>query len=214
VLATPGLLTALTGSAVLGVSAALTGTTLALAAAWTVERAPTRLASAVGVLARVPVVVPGAVAGAGWLLAVGEPPAGLGGALVLLVPPVACWSLPLLLDLARRGLVLADPAGLQAAMSLGAGPSTTLRRIVVPALRPVVGWMLAVSFAGGLLALDVVAGLLGPGNDLATLSILALAAGGALGQACAVATVLLAAAGGAMLLGRALAGRTGPTLLA
>jgi iron(III) transport system permease protein len=214
-LATPAGRRAVGGSLALGVVAALAGSLLALAAAWTSGRLRTPLAPAIGALARVPAGVPGVVAGAGWLLAFGPPSSTLAGLLLAMVPLVACWSLPVVLGAARRGLALIDPAAEAAAQSLGADRVTTLRRIVAPALAPVVGGMLTASFAGGVLALGVAVGLLGPGPAIGTLWMLALAASGAPGAACAVATVLLAAAGGAVLLGRALAGRTWmPTLFA
>jgi iron(III) transport system permease protein len=206
---------ALGSTLALGLGAALAGTALALAAAWGLASARPPLARAIEWLARVPVAVPGVVAGAGYLLAAGPPPPEVAGTLALLVPLVVCWHLPVTLQLARRGLAMSDPAMQEAALSLGAGRVTTLRRIVVPGLRPAAGAVLAASFAGGVLAAGTVVGVLGPGPGLGVTLMLALAASGAPGGACAVATVLLALAGGAVRLGRAIAGRERiPTLLA
>jgi iron(III) transport system permease protein len=204
----------LRNSLTLGLGVALAGTTLALAIAWILERGLTPLKGGIEWLARVPVAVPGIAAGVGYLLTFGPPAPMLTGMLVL-VAAVACWELPAVLRVARAGLARSDRTFEQAAISLGAGRVSTGRRIVVPALRPVAGWVFGYSFAGGVLAVSTVIVLAGSGPSLGTTTMLALAASGAPGAACAVATVLLAVAGGALLLGRTVAGRMRvPTLLA
>jgi ABC-type Fe3+ transport system permease subunit len=152
----------------------------------------------------VPVAVPGVVAGVGCLLALGGAPAAIPGVL-LLAAVVVGWELPAPLGLARAGLAGSDRSPEEAAASLGADRLTALRRIVAPALRPLAGRILGHAFAAGVLALGTVVVLAGAG--LGSTRMLALAVAGAPGAACAVATVLLALAGGALLLGRALAGR-------
>jgi iron(III) transport system permease protein len=198
---------ALSNSVLLALGAALTGTALALAVAWIVERRRSATAVPVDVLARAPVAVPGVVAGAGYalVLAAGDVPPSL--TLAALIAIVACWDLPTTARAARAVLVHVHRSAEEAAVGFGAGRTTTLARIVAPTLRPVAGWILAHVFAGGLLAVGTVVVLAGPGPGVASVTMLSLAATGATGAACAVATVLLALAGGALVLGRAIAGR-------
>jgi ABC-type Fe3+ transport system permease subunit len=81
----------------------------------------------------------------------------------------------------------------------------TVRRITGPALRPAAVRLMAASFAAGLVTVGAVAGLLGPSGPGATL-LLGLAASGATGAACAVASTLVALATAALRLGRIAAG--------
>ena len=197
---------ALSNSVLLALGAAVSGTALALATAWIVERRRSAATVPVDVLVRAPVAVPGVVAGAGYALVLtASAPAGL--TLLALIAIVACWDLPTTARAARAVLVRVHRSAEEAAVSLGAGRATTLAWIVAPTLRPVAGWILAHVFAGGLLAVGTVVVLAGAGPGIASVTMLTLAAAGATGAACAVATVLLALAGGALVLGRAIAGR-------
>jgi iron(III) transport system permease protein len=198
---------ALGNSILLGLGVALAGTALALAAAWMAERSRAWAAYAVEVLARVPIAIPGIVAGVGYGLVFGTAPGLPGGPLLVLIPIVACWELPVTSRVARAVLVRVDRSVEDAAVSLGAAGVTTLTRIVAPTLRPVAGRIFADLFAGGVLAVGTVIVLAGSGLGLGAITMLTLAAVGATGAACAIATALLALAGAALLLGRVIAGR-------
>jgi iron(III) transport system permease protein len=206
VLAGPAGVSALRNSVLLGLGAALAGTALALATAWIVERSHARASRAVDALARLPIAIPGVVAGVGYALVFGYGPGLLGGALLVLIPIVACWELPGTSRVARTVLVRIDRSVEDAAVSLGAAGVTTLTRIVVPALRPVTGRIFADLFAGGVLAVGTVIVLASSGLGLGAITMLTLAGAGAIGAACAIATALLALAGAALLLGRAIGG--------
>jgi iron(III) transport system permease protein len=206
-LTTPAGAWPLWNSLMLALGAGLAGTTLALAAAGVEARGRAPLRRGVDALTRLPVAVPGVVASVGYVLAFGVPTLAVAGTWLLLVAVVACWALPVTLGVARAVLARTDPGLEDAAISLGAGRLTTLRRIVLPVLRPAAGWIFGYSFTRAMLAVGTVVVLAGAGPPLGATAILALAVSGAPGAACAVATVLLALAGGAMLLGRALAGR-------
>jgi sulfate/thiosulfate transport system permease protein len=197
-------------SLALGLAVAVVGTALALVAAWSVQRRPGAVGRVPAVLARLPVAVPGVVAGLGYLLAFAP-----GGDLAVVALVVAAWELPVTLRVAGNVLARADRATEQAALSLGAGRLTILRRVVLPGLSPASAWIFGHCFAAGVVAVGTVVVLAGLGLDLGVVHMLAAASAGAVGAACAVATVLLAIAGGAALLGRAVAGRDSvPTLLA
>jgi len=196
----------------LGLGVAVVGTVLALAVAWIAERRRGAATRAVMVLTRLPLAIPGVVGGVGYVLAFGIPRRDLVLATVL----VAVWELPLMLRVAGNVLARSDRATEYAALTLGADALTTLRRVVLPALRPAAAWMLCHGFAIGVATVGPVIVLAQIGNlNLAVIHMLASASTGSVGAACAVATVLLALAGGATLLGRAAAGRESiPTLLA
>jgi len=193
-------------SVVLGLGVALAGTVLALAAARIVERRRGSAGRAVEALTRIPLVTPGVVAGVGYVLLFAGPPLAL-STLPVLIVLVACWELPATARAARDELARSDRSVEEAAISLGAGVLTTLTRVVAPGLGPLAARMAAHLFAAGVLAVGTVIVLAGAGGELGALTLLALAAGDATGAACAIATVLLVLAGGALLLGRALAGR-------
>jgi len=165
------------------------------------------------VLARVPVVVPGFAASIGYLLIFDITDAAEDFIVLL----VAVWELPLMLRVAGNVLARSDRSPEQAALTLGARPVTTLRRVVLPGLSPAVVWLLSHGFAAGVTAVGtvvVLAGWVGP-REFGVTHMLDSASTGSVGVACAVATVLLALAGGATLLGRTAAGRDSiPTLLA
>jgi iron(III) transport system permease protein len=204
----------LRNSVLLGLGVAVAGTALALGAAWAVERRGAAVGRAVELLARLPLAVPGVVVGVGYLL-VFAAPAGFAGTLLALVAVMACWELPVTLRAARDLLARTDRSVEDAALSLGASGFTTLTRVVMPTLRPVAGWIFGYLLAAGILAVGAVIVLVPAGRALGALTMLSLAAAGATGAACAVATALLALAGGAILLGRAIAGRRrGPTSFA
>jgi iron(III) transport system permease protein len=214
VLATPAAGGALRNSVLLGLGIAVTGTALALVTAWAVERRRTWVGRTLELLARLPLAVPGVVAGVGYLL-VFATPAAAAGTLLALVAVVACWELPVTSRAARDVLVRTDRSAEDAAVNLGASGLTTLTRVVAPALRPAAGWIFGYLLAAGVLAVGTVIVLTGSGRALGALTMLTLAAAGATGPACAVATALLALAGGAVLLGRAIAGhQRGPVPLA
>jgi iron(III) transport system permease protein len=203
---------ALVGSVALGAGAALAGTILALVVAWFTERRRGAAAGMVTAVAQAPVAVPALVAGVGYLVAF----RASAGGLLLAALLVAAWELPLMLRIAGNALARTDRSREQAALTLGAGPVTTLRRVVLPALWKAVARMLSQTFAAGVTALGAVV-VFAPqiGLDLGSLHMVDSASTGSVGAACAVATVLLALAGGATLLGRAAAGRESiPTLLA
>jgi len=205
-LAAPPITAALGNGVLFGLSVAVVGTALALVAAWSLERGGPFPGRVLEALIRAPLVVPGIVAGVGYALVFGD---ALGAVAVLpiLIAVVACWELPVASRAVREVLVRNDRSVEDAAVGLGASRATTLARLVAPALRPGVGWLFGYLFAAALLAIGPVVAVAGAGRYAAALAMLTLAAAGATGAACAVATVLLALAGGAVLLGRAIAGR-------
>jgi len=202
----------LASSVLLGVLVAIAGTVLAVAVAWLAERRRGRAAGLTTVLARVPVAVPGLAASVGYL---GFDITDAGYDFIVLL--VAVWELPLMLRVAGNVLARSDRSREQAALTLGARPVTTLRRVVLPGLSPAVVWLLAHGFVAGVTAVGTVVVLAGwvREREFGVTHMLDSASTGSVGVACAVATVLLALAGGATLLGRAAAGRDSiPTLLA
>jgi len=202
----------LANSLLLGLGVAFVGTILALLVGVVIARGRGVTAAVTTRLTRVPVVIPGVVAGLGYLLAFGAPH----GDLALLVLVVSAWELPVTASVAAGALARSDRAREHAAASLGAGRFTTLWRIVLPSLLPATAWIVGYGFASGVTAIATVIAIVSRGRlDLGVADMLLHAVVGPAGPACAFATALVALAGGATLLGRAAAGRESiPTLLA
>jgi iron(III) transport system permease protein len=203
---------ALANSLLLGLGVAIVGTILALLAGIVIGRGRGITASVTTLLTRVPVVIPGVVAGLGYLLAFGAPH----GDLALLVLVVAAWELPVTASVAAGVLARSDRAREQAALSLGAGRFMTLRRIVLPSLMPATAWIVGYGFASGLTAVATVIAIISRGRlDLGVADMLLFAVVGPAGPACAIATGLVVIAAGVRWVAGAAAGRESiPTLLA
>jgi iron(III) transport system permease protein len=206
---------ALVSSVLLGLGTAVIGTALALVAA-AVARGRGPVAVAVTWLTRVPVAIPGAVAGVGhlvnYLMTFGAPEQGL----TVLMFVLAAWGLPFTAGVAARVLARADRTAEQAAVILGASRLTALRRIVVPSLVPAAASIAGYGFASGVTAVATVIVLVVRGHlDLGIVNMLLFTVDGSVGPACAIATTLVTLAAGARLLARTVAGRDFvPTLLA
>jgi iron(III) transport system permease protein len=197
----------LASSVRLALGVAVSGTLLALAAAFSIERGGSPSGPVIEALCRVPLIVPGLAASLGYVLALGGPPVAEALTLPILVALIACWELPVTSRAVRGVLARTDRSVEDVALGLGASRRTTLTRILAPALWPVMGWLLGYLFAAAVLAIGTVAVVTGAARHAPALAMLSLAAAGATGAACAVATALLALAGGAALLGQAVAGR-------
>lgn len=203
----------LLGSLAMAVTAGIGGTALVLAVAYTADR---RALGAIGTsalmgLSLLPAALPGAVLGLGYLLAF---PGPAGGRLWILAACVVAGALPAAVLVARSAVARIEPAMEEAALSLGAGPAETLRRILLPLLKGPALAVFAWFFVQGLVTVSAVVFLVDPGLPLASVTGLVAARDGDLGRASTLATLLLAVAAGAMLGLRRLAGRQRVGLLA
>ena len=181
----------------LGVSVALAGaasvmgTVLALAVAGLVERRG-RGAGAVLLerVALLPAAVPGLVLGLGCLLAYARPPINLGTTLWVLVAAVVAARLPAAAAAAMASVRRVDADAAAAAVGLGAGRRRVFSRVVAPILAPTAASLLVYFFVRALVAVSVVAVLVGSPDRLASLAAVTDAAAGRVGDGCALAASL------------------------
>lgn len=198
---------AVAGSLLVGSLAGVVGSVLALALAYLLGRPRLPAAAAVRVLAMLPATAPGVVLGLGYLVVLGGPPTAAAVALVAATASVIGWKLPRALQVAGEAVARVDPGTEAVALGLGASRARTLARVALPPLATTGVGAFAFFFVNGLVTVATVAFVASPALELAAPAALARAAGGAVGEACALVTLLLAVVALAVLALRALAGR-------
>jgi len=100
-----------------------------------------------------------------------------------------------------------DPSLDEASATMRAGTSVTLRRVVLPLIRPAIIAALGYSFISAMTSISAVIFLTSPRFDMATVNIVGRAEVGEYGYASAYASVLIVLMMVAVLLIRALVGR-------
>ena len=135
--------------------------------------------------------VPGTVVGIAYILAFNAPPIELANSGLILV---ACFVARDMTTSMRTGLAAMsqiDPALDEASASMRASTTTTVRRVVVPLIRPAVVAALIYSFISAMTSISAVIFLTSPRFDMATVNIVGRAEVGEYGYATAYASVLI-----------------------
>lgn len=151
--------------------------------------------------------VPGTVVGIAYILAFNAPPVELAGTGLILV---ACFVFRDMTTSLRAGLAAMsqiDPSLDEASATLRAGTFTTVRRVILPLIRPAVVAALIYSFVSAMTSISAVIFLTSPRFDMATVNIVGRAEVGEYGYATAYASVLIVLMVLAVLLIRMLVGR-------
>jgi iron(III) transport system permease protein len=151
--------------------------------------------------------MPGTVVGIGYILAFNAPPIELASSGLILV---ACFVFRDMTTSLRAGLAALaqiDPSLDEASATLRADSRRTLRRIVLPLVRPAIVAALVYSFISAMTSISAVIFLTSPRFDMATVNIVGRAEVGEYGYATAYASVLIVLMILAVLLIRALVGR-------
>ena len=151
--------------------------------------------------------MPGTVVGIGYILAFNAPPIELAYSGIILV---ACFVFRDMTTSLRAGLASLsqiDPSLDEASATMRAGTFVTLRRVVLPLIRPAIIAALGVSFISAMTSISAVIFLTSPRFDMATVNIVGRAEVGEYGYASAYASVLIALMMLAVLLIRTLVGR-------
>jgi iron(III) transport system permease protein len=151
--------------------------------------------------------MPGTVVGIGYILAFNAPPIELAYSGLILV---ACFVFRDMTTSLRAGLAALaqiDPSLDEASATLRADSRRTLRRIVLPLVRPAIVAALVYSFISAMTSISAVIFLTSPRFDMATVNIVGRAEVGEYGYATAYASVLIVLMILAVLLIRALVGR-------
>jgi iron(III) transport system permease protein len=135
--------------------------------------------------------VPGTVVGIAYILAFNAPPIELAYTGLILV---ACFVFRDMTTSMRAGLAALsqiDPSLDEASASLRAGTLTSIRRVILPLIRPAVIAALVYSFISAMTSISAVIFLTSPRFDMATVNIVGRAEVGEYGYATAYASVLI-----------------------
>jgi len=151
--------------------------------------------------------MPGTVVGIAYILAFNAPPIELAYTGLILVACFVFRDMTTSLRAGLASLAQIDPSLDDASATMRAGSLETLRRIVLPLLRPAVIAALIASFISAMTSISAVIFLTSPRFDMATVNIVGRAEVGEYGYASAYASVLIVLMILTMLLIRALVGR-------
>ena len=135
--------------------------------------------------------VPGTVLGVGYIIFFNNPPLKLTGTFFLMIINEAFRNLSVSLEAGSSKLHQIDIAIEEAAVDMGASPFRTFTRVVLPLISSALVAGFVYTFMVGMIAVSAVIFLITPGNNLASLYILAVAEEGFLGMACAISLMLI-----------------------
>ncbi|MCP5153178.1 MAG: iron ABC transporter permease [Ectothiorhodospiraceae bacterium] len=141
--------------------------------------------------------VPGTVIGVSYILAFNVPPLELTGTGVILVISFVFRNMPVGVRAGVAAMTQLDRSLDEASLTLRAGTLTTIRRVVLPLLRPAIVASLVFSFVRAMTAISAVVFLVSADYDMATSYIIGRVENGDYGLAnayCAVLIVVMVAA--------------------
>ena len=136
--------------------------------------------------------VPGTVVGVSYVLAFNVPPIELTGSGVILVVCFVFRNMPVGIRAGLATLSQIDPSLDEASLTLGASSAVTVRRVILPLLRPAVVAALVYGFVRAMTAVSAVIFLISADYNLATTYILGRVENGDYGPAIAYSAVLIA----------------------
>ena len=136
--------------------------------------------------------VPGTVVGVSYIVAFNVPPFELTGTGMILIFCFVFRNMPVGMRAGLAGLSQLDRSLDEASASLGAGAGTTMRRVILPLLRPAIVTALVYSFVSAITAVSAVIFLVSAEHNLATAYIAGRVEAGEYPLAIAYATVLIA----------------------
>jgi iron(III) transport system permease protein len=135
--------------------------------------------------------IPGTVVGVSYIMAFNVPPVELTGTALILVICFVFRNLPVGVRGGIAALAQIDRSLDEASATMGAGAFTTLRRVVLPLLRPAIVTALAYSFVTAMTAVSAVIFLVSARHNLATVYIVGRVEAGEMALAIAYSTVLI-----------------------
>src|SRR4029077_11671001 len=150
---------------------------------------------------------PGTGVGISYLHPFNAPPIELAYSGIILVACFVFRDMTTSLRAGLASLAQIDPSLDEASATLRAGTVSTLRRVVLPLLRPAIVAALGYSFISAMTSISAVIFLTSPRFDMATVNIVGRAEVGEYGSATAYASVLIVMMVAAVLLIRLLVGR-------
>jgi iron(III) transport system permease protein len=135
--------------------------------------------------------IPGTVIGVGYILAFNVPPIELTGTGVILVVCFIFRNMPVGVRAGIAAMSQIDKSLDEASLTLGASSFATVRRVVLPLLRPAVVAALVFSFVRAMTAISAVIFLVSANYDMATSYIIGRVENGDYGLAIAYSSVLI-----------------------
>ena len=135
--------------------------------------------------------MPGTVIGLAYVLAFNTPPIEITGTAFILVIAFVSRNMPIGLRVGLAQFSQLDPSLDEASTTLGAGPFTTLRRVLFPLLKPAVATAIIYAFVASVTTLSQVIFLVSPRYDWATTYIIGLVENTNYGRAIAYSVVLI-----------------------
>ena len=135
--------------------------------------------------------IPGTIIGIGYILAFNVPPIEITGTGIILIVCFLFRNMPTGIRAGVAAMTQLDPSLDEASLTLGAPSSTTLRKILLPLLRPALLAALVFSFVRAMTAISAVIFLVSADFDMATSYILGRVENADYGLAIAYSSVLI-----------------------
>jgi iron(III) transport system permease protein len=135
--------------------------------------------------------IPGTVVGVSYIMAFNVPPVELTGTALILIICFVFRNLPVGVRGGIAALAQIDKSLDEASATMGGGAFDTLRRVVLPLLRPAIVTALAYSFVTAMTAVSAVIFLVSARHNLATVYIVGRVEAGEMALAIAYSTVLI-----------------------
>ena len=135
--------------------------------------------------------IPGTVIGVGYILAFNVPPIELTGTGVILVICFIFRNMPVGVRAGIAAMSQIDKSLDEASLTLGAGTFATIRKVIMPLLKPAIVAALVFSFVRAMTAISAVIFLVSANYDMATSYIIGRVENGDYGLAIAYSSVLI-----------------------
>jgi iron(III) transport system permease protein len=135
--------------------------------------------------------IPGTVIGVSYILAFNGAPIELTGSATILVLCFVFRNMPMGLRTGIAAMRQLDASLDEASITLGANSWTTMRRVILPLLRPAIASALVYGFVRSITSISAVVFLVSADYDMSTSYIIGLVSNGNYGTAIAYATVLI-----------------------
>jgi iron(III) transport system permease protein len=212
VLRHPALPGAVANSAALALTAATIVTALGGLVAWCVVRMRWRGRRFLDVAASLPIAVPGLVLGLALMVVHLSIPSAIYGTLVILLIAYTTRFLPYGVRYGTLSVLKVHPELEQSAALCGAGPIATLRRIVVPLIRPglIAGWLYVAILSVRELGSSIL--LYSPGTEVVAVVLWELWENGQHGELAALGVLFVVALVALVIVARAVGIRRGSAL--
>ncbi len=135
--------------------------------------------------------IPGTVVGVSYVAAFNVPPVDITGTMIILVISFTFRNMPVGMRAGMAALAQIDRSMEEASQTMGAGGATTLRRVVLPLIRPAIFTALVYAFVTAMTAVSAVIFLVSARHNMATAYIMGRVENGEYALAIAYSAVLM-----------------------